>query len=336
MGKAVKLNRVSKVFILKQAKQFLKWINISKYKLAYNFYSNELILLKIKWSFYKFFLLQMIIRNILKLDILNFKTLEYYHNFSFMLFQDFFLNLGANYSTGFLIGNEAGIKKKKSQLFKFKKLLYTKFFKLKLEKSIFRALKIKNRVYFSDVPTSVCFINAYRLPSAEFFPNWLHKFFFFDELLSVFYYSLYYKNSELLAKFTAKNINNNKRHFNFLKRMKVVLTKLYNEARIFNLVGLFISVHGKFQGHLRKRRFKIMLGQTGRSSFDKQVAYDFKRSYTRWGVFSIKVFLFFGSTFKLTMHEKKRFILFKNKKLDMNIPIETKRLLLNSTTTYLN
>ena len=61
----------------------------------------------------------------------------------------------------------------------------------------------------------------------------------------------------------------------------------YDKLRKFS--GIFIQVNGKFQGILRKRKFKISFGYTSFQSITKQVDYHLQESFTKFGVFSIKV-----------------------------------------------
>jgi ribosomal protein S3 len=53
--------------------------------------------------------------------------------------------------------------------------------------------------------------------------------------------------------------------------------------------GMCIQVSGKFQGILRKRKFKISIGHTSFQSVNKYVDYSMENSFTRFGVFSIKI-----------------------------------------------
>lgn len=53
--------------------------------------------------------------------------------------------------------------------------------------------------------------------------------------------------------------------------------------------GMFIRVSGKFQGILRKRKFQISFGHTSLQSVSRYIDYSMENSFTRFGVFSIKV-----------------------------------------------
>ena len=55
-----------------------------------------------------------------------------------------------------------------------------------------------------------------------------------------------------------------------------------------------MKVHGKFQGKLRKRRFKYIFGKTSATTFTTFVDYSLQKSYTKFGVFSIKVSFFYS------------------------------------------
>jgi ribosomal protein S3 len=82
-------------------------------------------------------------------------------------------------------------------------------------------------------------------------------------------------------------------HFNFLKKIKRLIHNFLNYSK-YGLIGLLIKVHGKFQGVLRKRRFKYAYGKTSMTSFNTFIDYDLQKSYTKFGVFSIKVYLMYS------------------------------------------
>jgi len=83
-------------------------------------------------------------------------------------------------------------------------------------------------------------------------------------------------------------------HFNFLKKVRRLLTNFFYYGKYCNLIGILLKVHGKFQGILRKRRFKHKYGKTNMTTFRTFVDYDLQKSYTKFGVFSIKVHLFYS------------------------------------------
>jgi ribosomal protein S3 len=92
-----------------------------------------------------------------------------------------------------------------------------------------------------------------------------------------------------LAIFIAKHINDKKRHYNFLKSIKRVMRFFFSHEHLRNFSGMFIQVSGKFQGILRKRKFQISTGYTSIQSVSRYVDYTMENSFTRFGVFSIKV-----------------------------------------------
>jgi ribosomal protein S3 len=65
-----------------------------------------------------------------------------------------------------------------------------------------------------------------------------------------------------------------------------------------NFYGIKVEVRGKFHGILRKRKFKINMGRTGINKLNIFIDYDLRRSFTRFGVFSTKVWLtYFDNVF---------------------------------------
>jgi len=68
----------------------------------------------------------------------------------------------------------------------------------------------------------------------------------------------------------------------------------FAHEKLRNFCGVFIQVSGKFQGILRKRKFQMSFGHTSFQSVTKQVDYNLQTSFTRFGVFSIKVWLLYS------------------------------------------
>lgn len=114
---------------------------------------------------------------------------------------------------------------------------------------------------------------------------------FFSDILNILYFSFNLRNSKLLSTFISKNITDNKRHFYFLKRVRSILRYYLKFELAENFYGIYILVCGKFQGYLRKRKFSIKIGKPGIQRFKVSADYNLQNSYTRFGVFSIKVIL---------------------------------------------
>lgn len=107
--------------------------------------------------------------------IFNKQKLYNFHFFSFycLMVLNKFMRLYVNsllyYRVFYFI--KATVAKKKIKIKRIKNLLYFKLFKLKIEKSIFIALKVKSKIYFNSVTKGVGFIDVYKIPSAEIFPK---------------------------------------------------------------------------------------------------------------------------------------------------------------------
>lgn len=82
-------------------------------------------------------------------------------------------------------------------------------------------------------------------------------------------------------------------HFNFLKKIRKILNNFFFYGKYYKLIGVLIKVHGKFQGILRKRKFKHAYGKTNLTTINTFVDYSLQKSYTKFGVFSIKVWLLY-------------------------------------------
>lgn len=172
---------------------------------------------------------------------------------------------------------------------KIKKILITKLIKLKLEKLIYSSNNLKSVINIQNV------FNIFSLKKELKVPKnatlwWNSRLFFFSDLINILFFSVFFRKSSIFASFIAKNITNKKMHFNFLKKIKRILNGFFYYGKYYNLVGILI----KFQGILRKRKFKHIYGKSSMTTFTTFVDYSLQKSYTKFGVFSIKVYLFYS------------------------------------------
>ena len=98
--------------------------------------------------------------------------------------------------------------------------------------------------------------------------------------------------SELLGNYLCRNLSLVKNHFRVLRKFMSTVEKFYLKSR-FNFYGLLIRIAGKLQGKMRKSKYQYKIGKANRQVFKIPISYFFGISVTRFGVLSIKVWLFF-------------------------------------------
>lgn len=185
------------------------------------------------------------------------------------------------------------VKSYKTKKKTLKKKLVLKLVTLQLEKIVFKVINFKTRINLKNVFTLFKVKKNLKVPkNAIIWRNW--RLYFFNDFINILFFSVFFRKSSILSIFIAKNITNKKMHFNFLKKVRRLLTNFFFYGKYYNLIGILIKVHGKFQGILRKRRFKHAYGKTNMTTLTTFVDYDLQKSYTKFGVFSIKVYLFYS------------------------------------------
>jgi hypothetical protein len=126
-----------------------------------------------------------------------------------------------------------------------------------------------------------------------FWRNW--RLFFFKDFINILFFSVFFKKSNLLSLFISKHITNQKTHFNFLKKIRRLLKQFFFYGKYFKLIGVLIKVSGRFQGIMRKRKFKYAYGKTHNTTFTTSVDYSLHRSFTKFGTFAIKVYYYYSA-----------------------------------------
>lgn len=170
-----------------------------------------------------------------------------------------------------------------------KKYILIKIAKLRLEKVVFIVLKINTLIALKKVFDTVRKQELRTSIPTKGVILRSKKLFFFNDFLNIMYFTIIFKKSDILTEFISRNITNKKMHFNFLKKVKRLIYQFFYYGLRNDLKGVVFRVHGKFQGVLRKRRFFYAYGKTSTSALNTYVNYTLKKSYTRFGVFSIKV-----------------------------------------------
>jgi hypothetical protein len=163
---------------------------------------------------------------------------------------------------------------------------------LHLEVIIFNYFKANLIIKISEVSRVLNHKKLCNIPDDS--KVWLNSnLYYFTDLIRCFFFAMHFKNSNILCYAISKHISNKKQHFYYLKGARRLIDYFLKYESIESFLGLRIRVHGKFQGILKKRQFKMYRGYRSLHKLSTKVDYSAQRVYTKFGVFSIKVWLFY-------------------------------------------
>lgn len=92
-----------------------------------------------------------------------------------------------------------------------------------------------------------------------------------------------------MAIFISKHITDKKNHYFILRHFKTLLINIILYFKIFRLQGVYFRLHGKFKGVLKKKKYIVRWGKTTFQPLKVLINFGFFLSFTKYGVFSIKV-----------------------------------------------
>lgn len=147
-------------------------------------------------------------------------------------------------------------------------------FKLKSQHT---SIKIKN-IYLMKNFFRVPFLGK-QIMKPEF------RFKFFTVFLAIAYH-----NSFLLAEYVADLIKKGKQHRKSLQIFTNFFERIFS-PRLLLLSGFQLRVSGKLGGKLRKSKYHYKIGKVQLQTLKNPLSYCMTTSYTKFGVFSIKVWL---------------------------------------------
>lgn len=107
----------------------------------------------------------------------------------------------------------------------------------------------------------------------------------------IFYYIVFYlKSAEFLCKYIGSVLVKNKYH---LKNLRYYLNNIYKLyfIRLINFYGLKLYLNGKLNGKMRKQKYFYKIGKVLLNTFKTKLQFYFLPLYTKYGIFSIKVWL---------------------------------------------
>jgi hypothetical protein len=186
-------------------------------------------------------------------------------------------------------------KKKISTTFqKYKKLPYIKNLKKHLSDNICSFFKIEKVFIF-------CFLGGLpKKQNSRFLKIFFKKDLYrknFKNISNLILISLINKSSKVLSLGISEFFKKLIRHNQFLRILSKALfiySKFFYSLQKKKLIrGYRVEIKGKMNGRLRKKKRIISSGRMPFSSVNSNISYFFSESFTKYGIFGVKVWLFF-------------------------------------------
>ena len=184
--------------------------------------------------------------------------------------------------------------KKNSKLQKYTNLPYIKSLNNHLSKNICNFFKIKKVFIF-------CFKNGFpKKRNNRFIKCFFQKDFYKKNFLNIsnlISSSLINKSSKILSLGISEFLKKEVKHNQVLRLINKILFIYYKHFFLIKnkkiLKGYRIEIKGKINGRPRKKKRVISSGPMPFSSIDCNINYFFSESFTKYGKFGVKVWLFF-------------------------------------------
>ena len=184
--------------------------------------------------------------------------------------------------------------KNNSELQKYKRLPYIKDLKKHLSTNICKFFKIEKVFIF-------CFNSGFpKKKNNRFIKYFFKKDFYrknFIYISNLIVLSLVNKSSKILSLGISELLKKLVKHNQFLRLLSKVLFVYF---KFFSLLkrkkfikGYRIEIKGKINGKPRKKKRVISSGPMPFSSINCNISYFFSESFTKYGIFGVKVWLFF-------------------------------------------
>ena len=190
--------------------------------------------------------------------------------------------------------NKKLVLNKNQKLEQYKKLPYIKNLNIHLSKNISNFFKIKKVFIFSFKGIT------YKSRNKRFLRYYLKNYIFrknFSKIVDLVSFSLINKSSKLLSLGIAEILKKEIKHnqvFSLLNKILFTYFKYFFLTKNKSLLkGYRIEIKGKINGRPRKKKRVISNGSMPFSSSDANISYFFSESFTKYGIFGIKVWLFF-------------------------------------------
>lgn len=181
-----------------------------------------------------------------------------------------------------------------NELKKYKKLPYIKDLKNHLSTNICNFFKIE-KVFIFNFNTGFP-----KKKNNRFIKHFFGKDFYrknFLDISNLVVSSLVNKSSKILSIGIAEILKKLIKHNQFLRLLNKILFTYYKYFSLFKkkkiIKGYRIEIKGKINGKPRKKKRVISSGPMPFSSINCNISYFFSESFTKYGIFGIKVWLFF-------------------------------------------
>ncbi len=186
------------------------------------------------------------------------------------------------------------IKNCSNKLQNYKKLPYIKNLKKHLSTNICKFFNIKKVFIF-------CFNGGFpKKRNNRFIKSFFKKDFYKQNFLfisNLILLALINKSSKILSLGISITLTKLVKHNQFLRLLSKILFIYYKYFSLLNkkktIKGYRIEIKGKINGKPRKKKRIISSGPMPFSSIDCNISYYFSESFTKYGIFGVKVWLFF-------------------------------------------
>jgi len=164
-----------------------------------------------------------------------------------------------------------------------KKVFSTCFFKVL---SIF----LENLIFYTKNRCVSISITSVWNRKGLIFQYFVRDFFIF-QLLSL---ASVYNNSRILSEFISYQLQKDKNHRRFIRRTILSIEKFWTTYN-FGFNGIQLRVTGKLNGRMRKSKYQYILGKVSLQTLQTILSYTISIAYTKFGLISTKLWLFYGS-----------------------------------------
>ena len=176
----------------------------------------------------------------------------------------------------------------------YKRLPYIKDLKKHLSTNICKFFKIEKVFIF-------CFNSGFpKKKNNRFVKYFFKKDFYrknFINISNLIVLSLVNKSSKILSLGISELLKKQVKHNQFLRLLSKVLFVYYKYFSLLKrkkfIKGYRIEIKGKINGKPRKKKRVISSGPMPFSSINCNISYFFSESFTKYGIFGVKVWLFF-------------------------------------------
>jgi len=102
-----------------------------------------------------------------------------------------------------------------------------------------------------------------------------------------------YNNSRILSEFISSQLEKDKNHRRLLRRIILSIEKFWASYN-FGFNGIQLRVTGKLNGRMRKSKYQYILGKVSLQTLQTVISYTMTVAYTKFGLISTKLWLFYG------------------------------------------